>query len=347
VRIGTAPPATVSFESLDQLVVDNVLAAWKAADAGAPDAGDAGDATTDAGASEAGGTDADGGPSSTWPAPTPNTLYAIYLSTQSTLMINGTPGCDQLGAYHYSTFVNGVAVAYAIMPRCPGVDDDGLILAASHELVEAATDPYTSPLGYMYFDDAHAGQHLWEGTVDEVGDACFFYPTSFYHEPEHQYYVQRTWSNAAAKAGHDPCVPAYPGPYFDVTTFASEMQPFALNLVPLNEHVYKTRGYETALNQPVTFTIGFFSDADTGGPFDVVASVPADTGLRDQTTGALLSNGAAKLSIDKKSGVNGEKAHVTVTPTRAADLKVQVVELTVTLKGSQAQRKAFVLIKNL
>jgi hypothetical protein len=347
VRIGTAPPAKLSFEDLDKLVTDNVLAAWAAADAGAPDAGDAGDAATDAGTGEAGGTSSDGGASTTWPAPTPNTLYAIYLSTQTTLEENGTPACDFLGAYHYSVFVNGVAIAYAIMPRCPGVDEGGLIMAASHEFVEAATDPFQSPLGYMYFDDAHVAQHLWEGTVDEVGDACFFFRTSFYDEPEHQYPVQRTWSNAAAKAGHDPCVPAFPAPYFDVTTFPSEMTPFALNLIPQNEHVYKTRGYETALNQPVTFTIGFFSDADTGGPFDVVASVPADLALADPNTGAKYSNGAAKLSIDKASGVNGEKAHVTVTPTRAGDLKVQIVELTATLKGSQAERKAFVLIKNL
>jgi hypothetical protein len=51
----------------------------------------------------------------------------------------------------------------------------------------------------------------------EVADLCPDLPyPGFGHAEENGYKLARVWSNSAAKANHDPCVPAAPGPYFNV-----------------------------------------------------------------------------------------------------------------------------------
>ena len=92
----------------------------------------------------------------------------------------------------------------------------------------------------------------------EVGDLCAQEPGAFTQFPELAYTVQRTWSNAAAMASHDPCVPA----------LANEVY---FNAVPeLNDTItiggmFTMLGVQIPVGQTKTIDLDLFSDGDTGG----------------------------------------------------------------------------------
>ncbi len=193
----------------------------------------------------------------TFPAPTANSLYMIYFTSVATISLDGTPSCMGFGAYHNSMKYNGTQFAYAIMPRCSG-DFNYLTNAASHELAEAATDPFISTdpnnpyTGYGSFVDAW--DVPWGG---EVGDRCFdgFGQSEDIYQ-QGAYQVQRVWNNKAATAGHDPCVPApspSTTPYFNMAPRATDgdiltlavgstvsvpVQPISDGLMPTSQIAY-------------------------------------------------------------------------------------------------------------
>ena len=87
---------------------------------------------------------------------------------------------------------------------------------ASHEVIEAATDPDSE--GYAL---PSRGPKPWKDDVwnafdltghAELGDLC---EGTFYWEGGHLY--QRVWSNAAAAAGGDPCIPEIRESFYDTT----------------------------------------------------------------------------------------------------------------------------------
>src|SRR5262249_42285690 len=126
--------------------------------------------------------------------------------------------CESFGGYHDSITLDEAHgardVAYAVVPRCPSFGHlhgvDALTAAESHELIEAATDPYpmTNP-AFLEPDQAHLSWLLALGG-GEVGDMCAQSPGAFTKFAELPYVVKRSWSNTAAMNSHDPCVPAPP-----------------------------------------------------------------------------------------------------------------------------------------
>src|SRR5262249_2704509 len=85
------------------------------------------------------------------------------------------------------------------LPRCDS-DKDSLTTAASHELTEAATDPYPE-YGSMGYDLIKKSP--WNPAGGEIADLCEFVSGV----PEGSYTVTRAWSNENAKLGQQPCVP--------------------------------------------------------------------------------------------------------------------------------------------
>jgi hypothetical protein len=162
------------------------------------------------------------------PVPTQNTIYLFYFPATTT--ISGATGtsCQQYNGYHGYMSSGGVAFAYAVLPRCltgkgAQADFDNLTVAASHELAEAATDPFPANL-YTGYGGNNAS--AWDFTVGgEVGDRCFdVYGQGMDAYQAGSYKVPRIWNNAAAKAGHDPCLPApapSAQPYFNITPVSS------------------------------------------------------------------------------------------------------------------------------
>jgi hypothetical protein len=174
----------------------------------------------------------------TFPAPDENTLYAVYFPNNPHITLSsGTQkaqSCVAFGGYHSSTTVdtaNGpLQVPYAIVPNCPLLQLVGIqtTVAASHEIIEATTDPFVSDVqanGY-YMDQS---RDAWMAiTAAEVGDVCALlqdFQAVVVSPPPNPpasvvqfgtFAVQRSFSNESLLAGNDPCVPTLGGTYFNV-----------------------------------------------------------------------------------------------------------------------------------
>jgi hypothetical protein len=297
VRMTDAAPTSISDEELDALV-----------------AAKAGDPAT-----------------SLWPAPNNQTIYVLYLPRGTSLQLQGADACSQgVGGYHTSTDVGGQQIAYAILPQCgKSGKADYVTGSASHELAEAATDPHPmGQPGWVNFDNAHLAWSLFQQFQTENGDACEFYRTSMYRETESEfaYAVQRQWSNASAKAGHDPCVPAAPGAYFSVSPLKTETVYADLSAYHMGSNV-KTTGYHVAVGETRTFPIGFWSDAKTD-PWTIKV-YEGNPLLGAPSTKRL------ELSVDKNSGQNGEQAHITVKVLTAGKTKTELITVVSTLGTRQ------------
>jgi hypothetical protein len=322
VNITTTPPATISTTDVENLVKAN------------------------AGAGTNG-----------WPAATKETIYAVYLSPSSKFQDNGQDNCQQFAGYHDTVYAasGSTPLIFAVIPHCTGSTEVDIEETAAHELVEAATDPIVRQSDgsgarptWFGFDDDHVNWEVMDALQEEVADACEFFTSSNVQEAApFPYWVQRSWSNKAAKAAHDPCAPGLTEPYYNLTLFPAEEQAITVDLTKANGLSRATKGFAAKLNQPVTFTVGYFSDADTKGAFDVTDFTQTNLDPLTDANGASFDNGTATVSIDKPSGQNGEKAYVTVTPTKKGALGFHLIVLKSLLPGAKAPHYLPVLIQDL
>lgn len=259
-----------------------------------------------------------------WPAPTSTDfVYIIYIPTATTFNLQGREVCSSgVGGYHDSTKVNGQNVAYAVIPQCGGLDES--TLSASHELAEAATDPFpqVNP-GYVGFDEDHLAWEFFQQFQSEDGDACEFYRDSALQEPTLGFTVQRQWSNAAAKAGHNPCVPSNPAvKYFNVAPL--EQEDIDIDLSQLGGNVMATKGYKIKVGETKKIPLGFYSDGPTGA-----WSISAQSGGMFGH-----SSGSVDLTLDVEQGQNGQKAYLTATVNTQGRTKAELITI-VSKNGAQ------------
>ena len=241
------------------------------------------------------------GTSPAWGAADGDTIYAFVIPSGTNVESNGSC-CTDFYGYHYETAVtSSVSVPYAIVCTCNSpaglalTQLENVTTTVSHELAEAATDPFpdTNPAwAQTDSDDA-----VWTfATGGEVADMCEFNADSNYTPPGSTYMVQRSWSNAAALAGTNPCVPVpMPTPYFD-----------AIPVLPDDVTAYgvASKGVTIAVGASGTVDVDLFSTAPTSGPWKVTAY-----DLNDY-----LGNAAnTTVSLDKTSGSNGDVLHLTIT----------------------------------
>jgi len=149
-----------------------------------------------------------------WDLPTPDTLYAIYYPSSTTVTLGtDSTSCVDFGGFHENLVLSdGTTVPFAVMMDCDD-DLDEVTSVSSHEFIEAATDPF--PLykpAYQFTDSDHIVYSLRAG--GEVADLCSE-PGDSLFPTDYPFMVQRSWSNLASRAGHDPCVPAPPDVYFN------------------------------------------------------------------------------------------------------------------------------------
>jgi hypothetical protein len=343
-------PKTMSYFDLQNFVLLSLGGTLP--DAGPPEGGaDAG--SDDAGPPE-GGADAgndDAGVNPPWPAPTNpdggddiQIIYGVFVpvSTAVTEPGTGRSFCDLGGlGYHDSVSVGGKLVAYSVTLECASQTLPELEESAAHEYTEGATNPYIesmNQLGYTGLDPDHVGWSLYTGAFgNEIGDVCQTWADSYYKESSKSfpYWVQRDWSNSQAAAGHAPCVPAPSGAYYGMTLFPSQESSLSLDMSMAGMGPMTTRGFHAPVGQPVTFQVGFYSDAPAD-PWTIAYDFPKSIGLFD-FFGRPISNGTATVTIDKTSGQNGEKAYVTVTPTKAGQLGFQRMAMTWDLPAGDAR----------
>lgn len=238
----------------------------------------------------------------------PSTVYTIFYPASTTV---GT-GCQP---YHW-TFQDpddlNLIVSYVVVPLCNGGGtnvEDAMIESLTAAWVSALTDPAYPPAGsgYEFFDLNHV---VWGYvTGEEIGTACSGLEgaSSVYTPPSVGHPVTKVWSNAAASAGHDPCVPAPTGTaYFNSAAVLPDTFDWPLGNA---QTTGMTQGVHIPSGQSKTVDIDLFSDAPTSGPWTVSAS-EVDIGF---------GTGALKLSLDKTSGKNGDVLHLTIAASPDAD----------------------------
>jgi hypothetical protein len=152
------------------------------------------------------------------PAPNGNTLYLLYLPKMTGNAFIDTTFCGYHNAFpRYDTTAGD---AFAAVQHCVPLGNesalDRLTDVASHEIIEAATDPTIRSYNLGYTPEVPWTTSVWHSYaasgVVEVGDLC---EGTFYRDNANFGY-QRIWSNGAAAAGGDPCLPAMAATYFNV-----------------------------------------------------------------------------------------------------------------------------------
>ena len=256
--------------------------------------------------------------SGAFPAPDADTIYVVFLPDTSTITVDGyAVSCQQFVAYHASFEAalpgGGTAIVpYVIVPRCSSRDGD-LTTSVSHELIESATDPVDPDPAIGGDAYSMTADTVWPvfGAGSEVADLCTWTNESAIYS-EGSYAVVRSWSNLAAAAGHDPCVPA-PDP---------ATRPY-FNVAPSTDKV------SIGLGQSMTLDLNAFSDGPTP----------------DWTVTALdvsISNGgtanAAAFTLDRSSANDGTRLHLTIRMSSSAPAAHPAFLMLISTSGTTIHR---------
>jgi hypothetical protein len=269
-----------------------------------------------------------------WGDPDPNTVYTLFYppttkadssscddaAPTSGLMAEriqhaliGDPNqCD--ATYHSAVLLpNGMSIQYAVISTCMmNVDSperprgfDWVTTATSHELIEASTDPLDfdalDKSGYSGVDDSR--YYAWSFFASgELADMCESNADSAIRA--FGFSVQRSWSNAAAAAGQEPCVPhTYKKPYFaalPVLPDVVEIPRFFGNVT--------TQGIIIHIGETRTLDVGLYSGRrDADDPIRVSAETV------DRFFGGKGIEQGLVFSWDKDRGRAGETLHLSIT----------------------------------
>ena len=261
-----------------------------------------------------------------FPVPDANTIIALNYPAGTGIDLQGSKSCQEFLGYHSNLTLDAahgnMDVAYLVIPRCnmqqTGMNDlDAITDTGSHELVEAATDPYPQTNGaYGQVDNNHI-YWLFALGGGENGDMCAQNYGAAYNDPQIGYVVQRAWSNKAAGASHDPCVPAAAGPYFNSAPLLND----TITIGGGGQSI-KVKGVQIPVGSTKVVEIDLFSDAKTSGPWQVEAH-DLNEFMGGQPT--------LKFAFDAPGGQNGQKLHLSITPTKSNQYKSEVFFVVSTL----------------
>ncbi|MDB4958784.1 MAG: hypothetical protein JWO36_6353 [Myxococcales bacterium] len=248
-----------------------------------------------------------------------STIYTIYFPTTTTVTGPGT-SCVNFAAYHNTATQTQGHMIYAVMPRCGPLSGhtavDTLFAITTHELYEAATDPHLD--AYTIIGSEYYAWPLAMGGI-EVGDMCAFLGDNYFTDPEVGYLTQRIWSNHAASAFHDPClpIPSGQGPYFAAVPETPDLVTLAFG------------GGQTLTMDGVNIPLL--------GRKTIKVRLASEAPLADWTVAAIRMGrgGASPLAfqLDRTSGHNGDTLLLTITALSQPASKVQPFALISTLDG--------------
>jgi hypothetical protein len=212
-------------------------------------------------------------------------IFVLYYPHSTSISNTGAKSCVSFGSYHAGvTLASGAVASYVVVPRC-GASIDALTAAMTSAVDSAATNPIptasNTSMGYWGFGQGYAG---YDAFGPEVGTACEILadakPAGLAAP------IARVWSNAAAAAYHDPCVPAPGGPYFVAVPVAGNGATPGEAVIPAG--------------QSVTIDLELLSDAPTGGPWTLKA-------------GSLNGTSPFSYVLDHATGTNGDVRKLTIT----------------------------------
>jgi hypothetical protein len=241
-------------------------------------------------------------------SPASNTIYLVFMPATSWLEYGGVsqkgchanddPNASGVGGYHVPF---GGNAAWGVVQHCTGdpthTDSQLVEIAASHEVVEAATDKdgvsgYALPAVQQASD--WPTNSIWDDLLlTEIGDLCV--STEY---TEGSYTFQRFWSNKAAASSADPCIPAIPI-YFNTATVGAD-----------------ANGWFKATGSTLTIPIEGFSTAALA-PW-IVASATGSSPAQATANGFVISVNGTGTSMGQPSIGNGEKGSVVINIPSAA-----------------------------
>jgi hypothetical protein len=215
-----------------------------------------------------------------------NTLYMIFYPPSTSITdMNTAAQCAQsagttykVGAIDHDGTTGGQRFAYAIVSTCPDEGSLGVDWTAAELLMTAATDPYrTADPAYLL-----SSNDPWFPWDDQLGYLCDFMPPVL----EAGYSLPPVWSNTGVRAGTWPCVPAQPGPYFNVSVAPNVTQTIAAG----QSITIPVTGWSTAAVQDWTVTA-----ATEGNGFTPTATLAT-------SANTMNNGGATMLSIGVPAG---------------------------------------------
>jgi hypothetical protein len=233
-----------------------------------------------------------------------NTLYVIYLPKTTKVTLDAFTSCVDNGfdGYHNAMALGSIVVPYAVVMECdpqprgvPSVPVPTVLanttVTASHEILESATDPgYSTGFAGSDVVDNYPWADVTGGV--EAGDLCLDpFLLNEDQTSEGPFAVQRTWSNANAAAGLDPCVPSPAGEvYFNAAPSRSF---FVLDV-----------------GQSVTFEVDAFATGPMGfwGLHVQDWSSPSASYLSFSIAGGRATDAGPQTQVE-----NGSKIQVTAT----------------------------------
>jgi hypothetical protein len=210
----------------------------------------------------------------TLPPPTPDTLYLLNTPERTVVTAGTALSCREFGGYHASARRDGIELAYAVVATCGDVV--GREIVVSHELIEAATDPFPASNPGVQLRDPSSP---WLALGEEVADLCQRGGDVSEYIMEAGFTAQRSYSNVAAAADQNPCVPQKFGTsYFNVVPHLE-----ALPRIPPGSHK----------------TIELTGWASDGRGDWKIRAAPAEIGAATLTLGAptLGNQGSTTLDI--------------------------------------------------
>lgn len=240
------------------------------------------------------------------PAPSPDgtQIYTVFFPRQTTVnQADGSPFCDYGGAYHeeVSATATTKAFSYAVVPHC-SPSFDNYMVSTTHELIEAATDPFplTNP-AWAGTDKNHVG---FRG---EIGDLCDYGgQLDAIGAPLFGSRVERMFSNARSLKSQDPCFPELGVPFFGAAPRPADdvvVSDFVLGQV-------SGRGVRVPNGTSKTITLSLFSDRDIG---------EWRVNAKAYYAQALIPSSNVALSLDGTGGRNGDELHLSITRTSPSD----------------------------
>lgn len=231
------------------------------------------------------------------------TVYVFILPGSVSFTLDGIAACGaEYGGYHgEAALADGKAASYIVIPRCAtylgfkGADE--LTYALSHELVEVATDPFPdSKRAFGSVDPASFAFSVLFG--NEAGDLCVGNAAR-----SGSFAVARAWSNLAAAAHRDPCVPALASPYIAAIPVLPDTAPHDGAKLPV-------------LHLPVGSTKTIDLELVSDGPTEDFHIAVIDLGQVLEARTPALS-----FSLDHASGKNGDVVKLKITATTQGQIR--------------------------
>ncbi len=245
-------------------------------------------------------------------APDPSTVYPLSVPAGTAVTsAGGVLACESTFAGYHRSFAlgDGTRIPYAVVVACASSKRprDAATGTLSHELIEAATDPFapTAP-AFSGVGPRDLGYRISRGDLGtEVGDMCETQGKSVL-VAELASVLARGWSNSAARAGANPCVPVPSGEPFFIAQPTNA--PDTVVATTPRGATLEGSGFAIARGATRTLDLTLSSDGATAWTVEVNEVIPPRIGSAPETIAPRLS-----FALEKTVGRSGDRIALAIT----------------------------------